>query len=231
MILCFSLLCFVNVFYAQDLSSIDILNKSIEYHDPDEQWKVFKSTLIISQSTPSRPDSERRIFMDRVSGEFSYVIGRDGGEVECLLSPDTCKYWWNENHIIPDSIKVKYQLTPERAEMYRNYYLYLYGLPMKLKDEGTILQDTFEEVTFFDRDSYKLKVTYKEEVGSDIWYFYFDKNTFAMVAYQFFHDESKKDGEYILLEKEKRIQDIRIPKIRTWYTNAEGKLLGTDTLR
>jgi hypothetical protein len=51
------------------------------------------------------------------------------------------------------------------------------------------------------------------------------------VGYRFFHDEGKGDGEYIVLEGEIEGGGLRLPARRTWYTNAEDELLGTDVLR
>ena len=115
--------------------------------------------------------------------------------------------------------------------MYRNYYSYLYGLPMKLRDPGTHLDPKVEKKNFHGKDYWVLEVRYDPEVGEDLWYFYFNPDTYAMEAYQFYHDVAKNDGEYILLEGEHRLGGMRIPKIRTWYTNKEEKLLGTDTLQ
>ena len=71
------------------------------------------------------------------------------------------------------------------------------GLPMKLKDPGTLIgsQNTYRKTGHFLLD---VKVTYAPEVGSDTWYFYFDTETFALKQYQFFHNEAKNDGEYII---------------------------------
>ena len=51
-----------------------------------------------------------------------------------------------------------------------------------------------------------------------------------MEVYQFFHDEAKNDGEYILLSEEIIINNIKMPKERAWYTNGKEKYLGTDIL-
>ena len=67
-------------------------------------------------------------------------------------------------------------------------------------------------------------------MGKDTWYFYFDPSTFALEVYQFYHDESKNDGEYILLSGEETVQGIKIPKTRAWYTNQANEYLGTDVL-
>lgn len=64
----------------------------------------------------------------------------------------------------------------------------------------------------------------------DTWYFYFDPDTYAMEVYQFYHDESKNDGEYILLKGITEINSIKMPKVRSWYYNKDDKYLGTDTL-
>ena len=102
---------------------------------------------------------------------------------------------------------------------------------MKLKDEGTIIQDKVEKKTFKGKQYLVLKATYKKEVAKDTWYFYFNPKTYAMEVYQFFHDVSKNDGEYILLTEEEIINGIKMPKTRAWYTNKEQKLLGTDILK
>jgi hypothetical protein len=67
-------------------------------------------------------------------------------------------------------------------------------------------------------------------VGKDTWYFYFDPKTLDMEIYQFFHDETKNDGEYILLSDFIDMKGMRIPANRAWYTNLDDKLLGTDVL-
>ena len=80
------------------------------------------------------------------------------------------------------------------------------------------------------REVLALKVTYDAAVGEDIWYFYFNPETYAMVGYRFYHDEAANDGEYIVLEGMEIQNGLRIPKNRTWYTNADHTLLGTDYL-
>ena len=114
--------------------------------------------------------------------------------------------------------------------MYQNYYTYLYGLPMKLKDAGTIIDENIILKEFNGENYLVLKVTYEKEVGKDTWYFYFDQTTYALKRYQFFHDESKNDGEYIVLDQELLVNGIKIPKNRSWYYNNDDRYLGIDIL-
>jgi len=73
-------------------------------------------------------------------------------------------------------------------------------------------------------------VTYDEAVGSDIWQFYFNPDTYAMEVYQFFKGTDETTGEYILLSDEMEIKGIKFPKDRAWYYNKDGEYLATDRL-
>ena len=54
--------------------------------------------------------------------------------------------------------------------------------------------------------------------------------TYAMEVYQFYHEEEKNDGEFILLSGLETVNGIKLPKERAWYYNKESKYLGTDFL-
>ena len=128
------------------------------------------------------------------------------------------------------------RLTPYFARRMRNYYSFLYGLPMKLRDEGTIIDPGVNKTTFEGDEVLSLKVTYDEAVGSDNWYIYLNPETYAMEIYQFFKKDengNQRDdsGEYILLTEEMMVNDIKMPKSRAWYYNKDDKYLGTDILK
>ncbi len=126
-------------------------------------------------------------------------------------------------------------MSCERALLYKNYYTYLYGLPMKLRDPGANINHPVEKRSFKGKEYLVLKVTYDPSVGSDIWFFYLNPETYAMEIYQFFkRDDSGEllpnSGEYILLEGLSEVNGIQMPKVRSWYYNKNDALLGTDTL-
>ena len=114
----------------------------------------------------------------------------------------------------------------ERALVLRNYYLYLWGLPMKLYDEST------PEITLSDDEEVHgvlakvLRIAYEK----DTWYFYFDASSGGMLQYKFYQDEEETKGELITLEDEIEIAGIKIPQKRSWYTLPDNKYLGTDIL-
>jgi len=216
---------------AQQLNGKTLLAKSIDYHDAKNKWKKWNPIFTLELEMQNRPNRISEVTIDNKRGSFDLKVQRDSHLIERIIENDKCKTLI-DGKITTDSAMIKkYRLTCERTEMYHNYYTYLYGLPMKLNDEGTIVHEKVEAVNFKGKDYWRMKVTYEENVGKDIWYFYFDKTTYALKVYQFYHDEAKNDGEYILLEGEVTLDNIRIPKDRTWYYNSNNELLGTDYLR
>ncbi len=111
----------------------------------------------------------------------------------------------------------------DRATRLRNYYLYLWGLPMKLKDPGTILNPTVVDTLWQKTPVYKLRVAYTK----DSWSYYFSKENYKLIGYSFIQQGG--GGEDIVLAKEIGCNEIRIPQERSWYT-LEGKFLGTGIL-
>lgn len=217
--------------FAQDITGAALLERSIQYHDPNGNWQSFEGTLQLSQDTPKRKDEKATVYFNNKTGFFKHTKAGEDGIVERSVNNDSCYFYLNNSTDIDSSLIKKHRLNCKRNKLLRNYYLYLYGLPMKLKDDGTIVNQRVNLANFQGIECLALKVNYKPEVGDDVWYFYFDKVTYALIGYRFYHEESKNDGEYITLSGEKIINEIRIPKVRKWYYNKDDKYLGTDTLK
>ena len=217
---------------SQRLSGFQLLENSIAYHDPHSKWKNFNGVLKINQLDTSNNFLGTRIVnIDRKKDHFKMIQTRGEEQIVRQINNGVCYHEYNGDNKISNEIIKKYQLSCERADMYRNYFSYLYGLPMKLKDSGTIISSKVKETSFLGSPCYELKVNYDENTGSDTWYFYFDRNSYSLIGYRFYHDEVENDGEYIRLEGETVIEGIKIPRDRYWYTNKEEKFLGADLLR
>ena len=185
---------------------------------------------------PDNPKRISQITIDLPSEYFKVKATRDTVVTEYTVDKGNCKISLNGKTDISKAELFSNNLSCERATLYKNYYTYLYGLPMKLKDKGTNVSETVERKTFKGKDYLVLKVTYDESVGSDVWFFYFNPETFAMEIYQFFktdeHGKLKLDsGEYIMLSETETINQIKMPKVRAWYYNKDDAYLATDTLK
>ncbi|MGB5500262.1 MAG: DUF6503 family protein [Maribacter sp.] len=215
---------------AQEISPSELLDKAIAYHDPNDLWDVFQGKLFITMSYPDGRERLSEVEIDLPKEYFKLMTTDDDTVVEQTLEKGDCVIKLNGSTSISDEDIKTHRLTCERSQMMKDYYTYLYGLPMKLKDPGTFLDPKVQTKNFKGKAYLVLKVTYDESVGNDVWYFYFDPYTYAMEVYQFFHDESKNDGEYILLSELENVARIKMPKIRSWYYNSDDKHLGTDVL-
>ncbi len=216
------------------LASIDghsLLAKSIQYHDPTNQWQNFKATLYLEQTRPSSDKVATSDVILNLPDRYFKVIDRRGGSnIQREVDGENCHNTLSGKSSFTDEEKKKHRLTCERAKMYRDYFSYLYGLPMKLKDKGTQIDKEVYTTEFQGKNCLAMRVTYEPSVGEDIWYFYFHPTTYALIGYRFYHEEAKNDGEYITLEGEEMVQGIKIPKDRHWYYNKDDKFLGADLL-
>ncbi|MDG5490816.1 DUF6503 family protein [Psychroserpens sp. SPM9] len=230
------LLLSVQLLTAQELTGNLLLDKAIKYHDPNGNWSTFNGTLHITMETPNNSNRDSKIDINLPEDYFYVSAKRDTTTTEYMVKNADCTIKLNgKTNLTEAQLKAK-NLSCERAQMYKNYYTYLYGLPMKLKDEGTIIHDKVERKTFKGKTYVVLKVSYEKSVGSDVWFFYFDPKTYAMEVYQFFKTNDKGElqsdsGEYILLTETAIINGIKMPKNRAWYYNKDGKYLGTDKLK
>ncbi len=216
---------------AQPTSASDLLNKSIAYHDPAQQWEEWSGTFSVLQETPEKPVSTTKIQMNNATSTFETTSEKNGVVVLRKVAGDSCTYQVNGSTTFSEAQKEKHKLNCERNKLFRNYYTYLYGLPMKLKDPGTIIDPKVRDDQFQGKKCWSIKVTYEATVGEDIWYFYFAQTNYALIGYRFYHEEEKQDGEYILLAQEEEVNGIKMPKIRKWYMNKDDKFLGTDILQ
>ncbi|MFK8058687.1 MAG: DUF6503 family protein [Polaribacter sp.] len=215
--------------FSQEISGDELLKKAIQFHDPNNNWATFKGELLVTMETPKNGDRVSKINIDFPKQYFSVVAKRDTTITEFTVDKNETSFSLNGDKKPSEELKKKYSLNSERANLYKNYYTYLYGLPMKLKDKGTIIHQKVERKTFKGKEYLVLKATYQKKVGKDTWYFYFNPKTYAMEVYQFFK-EKKDSGEYILLSGLETINDVKMPKVRAWYYNKDNGYLGTDIL-
>ena len=219
-----------NNLFSQEISGKELLKNAINFHDPMKNWIYFNGSFIVKMITPDQKIRESFIEIDLQNELFNMSVKKDQNKTLTVLNKSDCKIIFNGSERFSKEDKEKHRLTCENAFKMKNYYTYLYGLPMKLNDPGTILDPIVKRKKFKGKEYLVLKVDYEESVGDDTWYFYFDPLTFAMEVYQFFHDETQKDGEYILLDDLEEVSGIKMPKIRSWFFNKNDKYLGKDIL-
>ncbi|WP_425153902.1 DUF6503 family protein [Candidatus Palauibacter sp.] len=216
---------------AETTPALDLVARSVAFHDPDGVWgseAISMSWVGTDGEGGERVAVNLRFGADErdfaLSGryrgsEIEYETTTDGwsATVDGVAEPD-----------LPAADRESMRLQREDGMFWRSYYGFLAGLPMKIADPGAYIEPDVTETTFMDRPVQAVKVTYEPEVGGDTWYFYFDPGTAQLVGCRFYHDESANDGEYITFEGLAEGGGIRLPRLRAWYVNADGRHLGTD---
>tara|TARA_B100001173_G_scaffold55880_1_gene46587 strand:+ start:147 stop:851 length:705 start_codon:yes stop_codon:yes gene_type:complete len=226
----FSIFLIFNNLFSQELTGKELLEKTINFHDPKNNWIDFNGSFTVKMITPDGKKRESLIEIDLYNELFSMSVTKDQNKTFTVIDKSECKIIFNGSESFSVEDKKKYRLSCKDAFKMKNYYTYLYGLPMKLNDPGTILDSIIKRRKFKGKEYLVLKVTYEESVGKDTWYFYFDPLTYAMQVYQFFKDETQNDGEYIILEDLEKVNGIKMPKTRSWFFNKDDKYLGKDIL-
>ena len=216
----------------QTISSKELLNRSVAFHDPDNWWNRVKIDLVITLQVPDKPLQLRHVEIDHIKGTFRLSNLKKGRLLEWGVSgKGFCDFKVDFAKPATQAQADSLGLRPEQALRWRNYYTYLYGLPMKLKDREAKIAPHIIETIFMEQQVMALRITYNKAAGDDIWYFYFNPSTYALVGCRFYPNENQNDGEYIVLEDIIVQRGLRIPRKRTRYSNATDKLLGTEYLR
>lgn len=207
----------------------ELLDAAIAYHDPADRWPGFRHTLVIDQSRPDGSERRATIHLDASSSDYTYEEATDDGHLVKGTDGEECFATVGGEPPTPEQAE-SLRLDCSGIRRMRDYYLYLWGLPMKLRDPGTNIDAAIQDAEFDGQTARALRVTYDPAVGSDTWYFYFDPGTYRMIGYRFYHEEAAGDGEYILLDGERDVLGMKIPVERRWFTNADDRYLGTDVL-
>jgi hypothetical protein len=124
--------------FSQEISGDELLEKAIQFHDPNGKWETFEGSFLVRIKIPNSAPRESNIQIN-VSKEYvSVKVIRDTFSAVYTMRKGVCTAAINGNDNPSEALKKKYSLSCERVKMYKNYYTYLYGLPMKLKDELSI---------------------------------------------------------------------------------------------
>lgn len=219
----------------QNINAEQLITASIKYHDPNSNWKTFSDTLVVKMTSPNQTPRISKVYINNRNNDFYLKVEKDNTILGYGINSNTCELKLNGNSNFSEDDAKKLNLNCDRGVMLKNYYTFLYGMPMKITDPGAIISNKVERKSLQGKDYLVIKVSYTPEVGSDIWYFYFNPKSFALEAYQFFKSNKEGEpisntGEYIVFEGETIVNKIRIPKVRSWYFNKNNQFLGKDSL-
>ncbi|MEL6671339.1 MAG: DUF6503 family protein [Bacteroidota bacterium] len=214
--------------FGQTPSASELLDRSIQYHDPSGNWGKVPVSFQFTTAFPGRDDRYLKVSIDVYQEKFEVAPAgeKPQGPVRRMVK-DSCSVDWDGKTSFSAEETKKYRLSCQAIQRTRDYYTYLYGLPMKLKDPGTNLREAVRQEFVGEVKCWVLTVDYDPEVGTDTWEFFFHPETYQMMAYRFYRGEEPK-GEHILMKGEVEVGGMKLPKDRVWLYWPSYKYLATD---
>ncbi len=206
-----------------------VVENSVNFHDPCRRWLNNKIKIKLRETRPGAADRFTDLTFNQRKDIFRLKQLRKGHLIEYKIKGGKVKSKLDGKIPSDTALINEFRIGKDRALLMRDFYTFLYGLPMKLLEEGTIIGASKRE-QFGNKEAIKVKVTFEPEVGTDTWYFYFDTLDYSMVGYRFYHKEKDNDGEYITLENTVIRNKTNFPEKRNWYTNDKDEYLGSDII-
>ena len=217
-----------------------LVQASIAYHDPSRVWshgqihlvtEVVYSEMLIESRGLEHPSRIGEMWLAPAWETFRYRSTTGEHTIEYGIEDDRPWTTLDGRADFTDAEREAHGIREPYGV--RDYYEYVFGLPMKLRDRGVNLDPEVERMDFHGRDVWKVRVTYDADVGSDVWDFFFDHETYALVASRFYHDETANDGEFILYAGEvvDEMTGLRLPATHDWYYNDGRGQLAIDHVR
>ena len=206
-----------------------LIARSIAYHDPHGRWDTGEIALGITESRPHGVTRAVEVAMSPGRGRMEVRRETDVGQVAfAVAGEEVLRRAIDGDESLDEAAFAEQGLDAERVLWLRNYYLFVWGLPMKLRDPGKIVDPEPVADSYNGQEALRVRITYDPEVGGDTWYFYFHPETARLIGYRFHHDESANDGEYIHLEGEIGDGGLRLPAKRSWFFHQGDEFLGED---
>lgn len=208
-----------------------LLRRSLAYHDPEALW--LRRPLVL-EWVSTQPDADERVAelaIDNTRGSFALDMHHRGHDLDYTVEGGELSVQVDGTTEITAEVQEAVSLHREDGFMWRNYFTYLAGLPMKLTDDEATLADAVQRTRFQGEAVDAIEVTYETADGYPHWAFYFDPESAALMGARFWRLDPDRDGEYIVMEGLVEAGSLTLPNRRHWYMNADDRYLGTDEVR
>ena len=211
------------------LSGQEVIDKSIEFHDPNKLWSKTILNLHIQEPRVYNPERFTKLYLDN-SKNGKFELSRNRGKYLVTYTIDN-----NESFILVDgkkdidsSLVREYNLIPSENIEYKEFYQFMYGLPMSLKNMVKDINTT-DISTFSGNKCYRVKVQLNKEVISKSWYLYISMENFELLGLELINIGDPEKNEQLIFDDTLENNGIKIPRIRHWYEGND-TYLGSDII-
>lgn len=215
------------------LSGKDIIAKSIQKHDPKNQWSSLNIHIRTQEPRINFPTRYSIVKLNNETGAFSLKRDRENSVSTHIIDDKGNPITYLDNNITTDTTLIKnYRLDPNRNFTYRRYYQSFTGLPMSLNIKKFEILDSISNATetiFNNIASYKVSVELNKAMFSKLMNLYFSKKDYTLIGVEMVSSESPDKGERLYFEGSFTIGDVTIPRYKHWH-DFSGEYLGSDII-
>ena len=229
------------------LTGESILEKSIQFHDKNNEWETANFKVIIEEPRIGNQFRHSQVALNNKTNYFKLQRNR-GDSISTHISQNGNYSSLLNGQFITDSLLIKkYRLEPNRNKGYHRFYKMFLGLPMSLAYENKKIKQ-LEEVNFNSIRSYKITLELEESIAggtilnaiksfknrkeslfSKDWILYIAKNDFRLIGLEMIYPDDLKAGGRIIFKDQFNINNISIPRIRHWR-DLDNTYRGSDIL-
>ena len=210
------------------LNGAELIQKSIEVHDPNNNWQDLVLNIRTQEPRVGNPGRFSEVKLNNKTGAFEMIRNREQHLSKHIIDENgNATTLLDNSDSYPDSLIAKYRLQPERNQRYRNFYQTMYRLPMSLKID-TIF--SAEEAMFNNTSCYKISLQLEEEVFSKYWDIFLEKDSYIYKGMEITFPDEPEKGERLYFNGEAIIDGVKIPRTRHWHELSDDAYMGSDIL-
>ena len=195
------------------LTAQKIVNNAIKFHDPNSSWSSLHANFHFQSCFKHNPFSPENLEVEINVPENKFKYSNIERDFAAVYRKDTCETISSVGNCN------NYSWT-------KNFYTYVWRLPMKLQDPGTAIDSVFSIEKLSNDNCYKIAVNYPNENFN----FYFKCSNFELHAFSFLKNDSSGHGEFVEMKGTFSFKEIKSPQKRTWKDIHTRDTLGTNTV-
>ena len=206
----------------------EVLDRCFEFHDPTDQWPSWAG--VYTSVEPRLRVPERRTYVQvRADGTFFDMKRAYGKDTLHWVIQQGQYTTFVNGEMVQDSAMIKaHRLSQGRTDNYHNYYRTKLGLPVSLKGRYQLKQEQAKRMDWRGRAAYRLELEIADAPFSTAWELFVDSKDYRLLGYGFFPADG--EGEYLIVDHLMEIGQMRLPRMRHWYSRGEDEYLGSDII-
>jgi|GEM_PF-1999467 len=210
------------------LDAQEVLDRCFQFHDPTDQWSSWAG--IYTSVEPRLQVPERRTYVQvRADGTFFEMKRAYGKDTLHWVIQQGQYTTFVNGEMVQDSATIKaHRLSQGRTDNYHNYYRTKLGLPLSLKGRYQLKQEQAERMDWRGKAAYRLELEIADAPFSTAWELFVDSKDYRLLGYGFVPTDG--EGEYLVVDHLMEIGQMRLPRMRHWYSRGEDEYLGSDII-